>query len=514
MELKTTYQYTYFIQPFFIEDGKVQKFILKMLREKNCKLKIYDKTKNLGIEEYFLPKVRKFIFPTMELDDEIKKKLEKLPIESKAAELSKYNCNIFEYTLEKDIQGKVDGVEYEQEKGIFFTIPKIDVVCFKNGVGFVLVKTIIEDDVSFSNILNFNYKFRDINKDGTLDSYENIRLQSSNFENTASLKEFISNITGSNIDAKELNIEDKRLITYSYICIDEQAWGATSKFDNIKHYFEKYANILPADSSIEIENRHIETMPRWKYANIGINKLGVMLMASSADINNYTKLPVEYEEQYLYTYVIELYRKMTLRRKLKDAGNLRKIKRVKKELTQFTNDIWYEEITDEEIGTKFDNKIINILELGKLYENVLKKIETMSGKKDKGEKTMKITCGTDIIEISRIKDSIDSLGDKFLNKIFTDKEIKYCESKKGQRYQHYAARFAAKEATFKAISHLLNDKYSICWKDIEVVNNKEGNPSVNILGVNMEYIESVDLSISHCKEYAVANVTVLSSLSK
>ncbi|MCF0126467.1 MAG: holo-ACP synthase [Clostridia bacterium] len=127
---------------------------------------------------------------------------------------------------------------------------------------------------------------------------------------------------------------------------------------------------------------------------------------------------------------------------------------------------------------------------------------------------MKITCGTDIIEISRIKDSIDSLGDKFLNKIFTDKEIKYCESKKGQRYQHYAARFAAKEATFKAISHLLNDKYSICWKDIEVVNNKEGNPSVNILGVNMEYIESVDLSISHCKEYAVANVTVLSSLSK
>ena len=123
---------------------------------------------------------------------------------------------------------------------------------------------------------------------------------------------------------------------------------------------------------------------------------------------------------------------------------------------------------------------------------------------------MRVSCGTDIIEIYRIKESIEKLGDAFLNRVFTENEIKYCESKKKQKYQHYAARFAAKEAAFKALSWKIDDKYSICWKDFEVINNKQGRPSLNIVGINLKDIENIDVSISHCKDYAVANVTVLS----
>jgi holo-[acyl-carrier-protein] synthase len=122
---------------------------------------------------------------------------------------------------------------------------------------------------------------------------------------------------------------------------------------------------------------------------------------------------------------------------------------------------------------------------------------------------MKIKCGVDIIEISRVKESIESLGERFINRVFTEKEIEYCESKNAQKYQHYAARFAAKEATFKALSWKLEDKYAICWKDIEVVDNEQGRPSLNIIGMNLDDIENIDISLSHCKEYAVANVTVL-----
>ena len=123
---------------------------------------------------------------------------------------------------------------------------------------------------------------------------------------------------------------------------------------------------------------------------------------------------------------------------------------------------------------------------------------------------MKVSCGTDIIEIERIKNSIEDMGEAFLNRVYTKKEIAYCESRKKQKYQHYAARFAAKEATFKAISTILNDKYSITWKDIEVENNKQGRPSVNLYGIKgEEKIENIDISISHCKEYAVANVVIL-----
>ena len=122
---------------------------------------------------------------------------------------------------------------------------------------------------------------------------------------------------------------------------------------------------------------------------------------------------------------------------------------------------------------------------------------------------MKVTCGVDIIEIERIRESIESIGEKFLKRVFNDREIEYCESKKGQKYQHYAGRFAAKEAAFKAISAKLDDKYSVCWKDFEVVNDEQGRPQINLFNINTDEIESIDVSISHCKLYATANVVVI-----
>lgn len=122
---------------------------------------------------------------------------------------------------------------------------------------------------------------------------------------------------------------------------------------------------------------------------------------------------------------------------------------------------------------------------------------------------MKIKCGTDIIEIERIKESIETLGNRFLNKVFTENEIQYCESKKNQKYQHYAARFAAKEATFKAISECLKDKYELTWSDYEILNDDIGKPSIKILGKEINELENLDLSISHCKQYAVATVVAL-----
>lgn len=122
---------------------------------------------------------------------------------------------------------------------------------------------------------------------------------------------------------------------------------------------------------------------------------------------------------------------------------------------------------------------------------------------------MKISCGTDIIEICRIKESIEEIGERFLERIYTKNEIEYCESKRKQKYQHYAARFSAKEAVFKAISKEIKNKYEIEWKNIEVINDCNGRPTINLLDIEIEGIDSIDISISHCKEYAVANVVVI-----
>ena len=120
---------------------------------------------------------------------------------------------------------------------------------------------------------------------------------------------------------------------------------------------------------------------------------------------------------------------------------------------------------------------------------------------------MQIKTGIDIIEIERVKQSIEETDGKFCERVYTEKEIEYCESRKIQKYQHYAARFAAKEAVLKAISQLLESKFDIGWKEIEILNDEDGRPYVNILKQGLN-IDNIDISISHCKTYAVASVVV------
>lgn len=123
---------------------------------------------------------------------------------------------------------------------------------------------------------------------------------------------------------------------------------------------------------------------------------------------------------------------------------------------------------------------------------------------------MKVKCGVDIIEVSRIEDAIENLEDKFLNRVYTEKEIEYCSSKNNMKYQHFAVRFAAKEAIFKAISENLEEKTDIVWTNIEILNNKAGRPYVSFINCDMEEkIENIDISLSHIKEYAIANCVVV-----
>ena len=122
---------------------------------------------------------------------------------------------------------------------------------------------------------------------------------------------------------------------------------------------------------------------------------------------------------------------------------------------------------------------------------------------------MEIYTGTDIIETDRIKDAIKS--DTFIKKIFTEKEIDYCESKKDPaRIQSYAARFAAKEAIFKAISKVLHLDYGIEWTSIEILKEETGRPYVNLKRENKKKQNlKIDVSLSHIKDYAVATAVAI-----
>ena len=113
-------------------------------------------------------------------------------------------------------------------------------------------------------------------------------------------------------------------------------------------------------------------------------------------------------------------------------------------------------------------------------------------------------CGTDIVNVDRVKETIEKLGDAFKKRVYTDEEINYCESRRMCKYESYAARFAAKEAVYKAISPEKNS--NAAFTEVEILSEESGRPYVVLHGELKKIIDSkrIEVSLSHDREFAIA----------
>lgn len=111
--------------------------------------------------------------------------------------------------------------------------------------------------------------------------------------------------------------------------------------------------------------------------------------------------------------------------------------------------------------------------------------------------------GTDIVEIARVETAINRTR-RFAERVFTEAEVAYCRSR-GRPYQHFAGRFAAKEAVIKALGR------SVPWRDIEILNDPRGRPICTLHGKAQEIAGARRLlvSISHCELYSSATAIAL-----
>ena len=121
---------------------------------------------------------------------------------------------------------------------------------------------------------------------------------------------------------------------------------------------------------------------------------------------------------------------------------------------------------------------------------------------------MIVGTGIDIAEVPRIRQAIERFGDRFLQRIFTEGEIRYCDSK-ANRVERYAARFAAKEAAMKALGTGWN--HGVRWRDCEVVRAPGGRPTITFHGKAGEFaaklgVKNIALSLTHTTEQAIAQV--------
>ncbi len=375
MELKTKYQYSYFIYPYEINEKKYDRYILKLLKDKKCNLKIFEKEKDLDIYNFFLPNIRNYMFPSFELRNEKLKEFNSFSLEKKKKYLSNQTVTYFTYNLAEDIQGKVG-----TEDGIFFKIEKIEIICFNTGICFLLIKTNIENSNNFADLLDFNYRFKGINSEfSSLKDFENIKIQTSSFQDIKDIKELIKQITGVSFESGNSDISTSQFYNYSYACVESESWNDKSSFEYIENDFLKYANCLPRNYSSDFDKTNIEQnlhiIERLKYSKIAFTRNSINTLCSSVDTYNYTKLPYEYENQYLYIYILSLYKKMYLRKLNIELKTLDKTVKLKSKFTRFAKEVWENEVSADDAGLKFYKAINNTLELEEQYKEIEKKYD-------------------------------------------------------------------------------------------------------------------------------------------
>ena len=118
--------------------------------------------------------------------------------------------------------------------------------------------------------------------------------------------------------------------------------------------------------------------------------------------------------------------------------------------------------------------------------------------------------GIDLVEISQLKKAVSRYGDKFLQRIYTERERAYCRDRRNN-YEHLSARFAAKEAVRKAFGHYSS---GLKWLEVEVENDGGGKPTINLSGQAKALAESIGLkeilvTISHSRRFAVAQALLI-----
>ncbi|MBM4168463.1 MAG: holo-[acyl-carrier-protein] synthase [Ignavibacteria bacterium] len=115
--------------------------------------------------------------------------------------------------------------------------------------------------------------------------------------------------------------------------------------------------------------------------------------------------------------------------------------------------------------------------------------------------------GVDVVDVRRMKEMLEEKGDPFIGKVFTESEIAYCRGRK-QPHEHFAARFAAKEAVSKAIQTGWSGTFR--WKDVEVYNEPSGAPRIKLFNETAVTLEgcTLHLSLSHTENTVVAFVVI------
>ncbi len=376
MDIKTKYHYTYFLNPFVIDEEKYEQFLLRLIKDEKWNFRMFDKVVDLEIYTHFLTQTKKTLFPSFYWNEEYKNKMKQMNEEKMAKELRKVSCTEFIYNLNDEyiMQGKI-----EQKNQIFFEISEIKLICFNTGICFLAFKTNIQSDdyIQFRDLLNFNFKFKQVSSAyAKYKPSDNIYIQTNMFDNLESVTHFINSITQGYVKLCNDDIYSDRMFVYSYACIDEQDWNNENTFEDIKDNFYKFAYQLSGDydSKIELSQEEFnETVySKWEYSKYGFSKLGGVVFCSATDKFNYTNLPIHYENVSFYIMLLAFYKRislLTLDNKLMYSKR-KEINKIRNRINKEMISTRFSQISNSSHGMSLWKNWYRVFEIEELYNQV------------------------------------------------------------------------------------------------------------------------------------------------
>jgi hypothetical protein len=276
VNMKAKYQYTHFIYPFVVERKNYVSFLNSIIsNEKDWNLKIHQYKDDTESYEFFLPYMRRFLFPSLFWDKQFEKQYKLMSNFKRAYNVSKLSCSTFEYKLSGIKTGNVSEGRFDSD--INFDISSISLVCFKPGICFLDIKTEIEESeemVDFNKVLDFNNRFRSLTP-------KSIDFKKNSFEKLKSIDriENVPMFINSIIAGFETNDLEKvyydKMFTYSYACVD--SLNSESDFDKISNDFYKFQYVMDSSSSAifnkDCNKLSESTYSKWQYSMFGFSKL-------------------------------------------------------------------------------------------------------------------------------------------------------------------------------------------------------------------------------------------------
>lgn len=346
MNERVRYAYTYFLHPFKVNNK--EKYLTSLLANKNISIKLFEKEKDLDIYSYFSSDAKLEFFESFQLKREEQTKImNKQSIKG----LLKQKTVYLEYNNQQAIPAKLG-----EKDGIFFSIEKLEIICFSTGTCFLVMKTQLEDIHELSQILDFNYEFRKISSGKKQEkNNQSIKIQNNSFESAKGIIELINSLTMQ-------NSEEKEMLVYSYVCISSEDWNKKEDFQTIQEGYQKLIHVKHSQDKEKIV--YGKSIYETNYMQVGISRNGMGVAASSKDDFNYTKLPYYLERQYLYTFIIGIYQK-------------------EKMIQRNINGEIQTKITEDELGIKLLQEINKQIQLSQKYKNAKISDEKHEQKKNK-----------------------------------------------------------------------------------------------------------------------------------